>query len=383
MKKFLFELGVMNQLSLAELESLFGSTVKSLNQHAAIVELPDETQVTDIMQRLGGTIKIAELITELDQNSNHQQINQTIVDYFLSLNQAKIHFALGEIGRDHLERIDLIELKNQLVKAGLKVRYNDGSRKGAKAALLLNCKKLIELILVQNKKALYLGKTVAIQDIDDWTLRDRAKPYADHKKGMLPPKLARMMVNLAVGQEESSSIKIYDPFCGTGTVLMEAAFYDLDLYGSDLDVKAVIGTKENIKWLADTYMMEIKHQIFTQDATRVKLGELGKKMDHIVTEPFLGKQTPKSQELVNIFKGLEKLYLGSFKNWRSLLNDGAKVVIVWPQVEADNHQLFTVNNLLDKLQALGYTKKSRDLIYARPNAIVKREVCVFEYHKIN
>ncbi|MDO5561154.1 MAG: hypothetical protein Q4G02_00015, partial [bacterium] len=102
-------------------------------------------------------------------------------------------------------------------------------------------------------------------------------------------------------------------------------------------------------------------------------------VDFIVTEPFLGKQTPKSSELNGIFRGLEKMYWGAFRHWTQILRPGSKIVIVMPRVHADNGQVFTLDSLLDKLAALGYNKQSRELFYARPQAIVEREIAVFEY----
>jgi tRNA G10 N-methylase Trm11 len=61
--------------------------------------------------------------------------------------------------------------------------------------------------------------TIACQDIDAYTKRDTSKSR-DMVVGMMPPKLAQIMINLATeGRKEI----IYDPFCGLGTILIEAA----------------------------------------------------------------------------------------------------------------------------------------------------------------
>jgi len=46
------------------------------------------------------------------------------------------------------------------------------------------------------------------------------------------------------------------------------------------------------------------------------------------TQPFLGKQTPNLKKIDNLYLGLEKLYLGAFKNWRQFLKPDAKIVII-------------------------------------------------------
>ena len=58
---------------------------------------------------------------------------------------------------------------------------------------------------------------------------------------MIPPKLARTMINLAVGENDPKSITVFDPFCGTGTILMEGLMVGVTVMGSDLDHEAVHG----------------------------------------------------------------------------------------------------------------------------------------------
>ena len=43
------------------------------------------------------------------------------------------------------------------------------------------------------------GKQVWRHSAKAWFKRDRAKPYSDRHKGLLPPKIARILVNLALG----------------------------------------------------------------------------------------------------------------------------------------------------------------------------------------
>jgi tRNA (guanine10-N2)-dimethyltransferase len=188
-----------------------------------------------------------------------------------------------------------------------------------------------------------LSHLIAVQNIDDWTKRDRAKPYFNRKKGMLPPKVARMLVNIAGStwlreneQRTLTEAKLFDPFCGTGTVLIEGLAVGCQVYGADLDEQAVWGTRENLQWFCDEYQVksqDFAKQIFLADVGQLDLEKLGgQKVDLLVTEPFLGRQTPREEELANIFKGLEKLYLGAFNNFSNILNPGAKIAIFFPRL---------------------------------------------------
>ncbi len=380
MNKYLFLLGSTPDLSFAELSALFPDNLARFSREAAILQT-SENLAADFIGRLGGTVKIGQIFATFSKDIDSATLQQTLVEHFLQSGEKKIHFAIGEIGRDQLERFDLISLKDALQDSGLKVRFDDRSRSGASAALLLHRQRLHEVLLVQGQEELILAQTLQVQNIDDWSLRDRQKPYADHKKGMLPPKLARMMVNLAVGTQNVENTTLYDPFCGSGTVLLEAAFAPFaQLIASDLDVRAVLGAKENFAWWEETYSLSRSAQFFTSDVTKVTSDMLARRpINFIVTEPFLGKQTPRSSELINIFRGLEKLYWGAFRHWATLLTPGANLVVIFPRVHADNGQIFTLDTLLDKLASLGYNKRSCDLFYARPQAVVEREIVVFNY----
>ena len=72
------------------------------------------------------------------------------------------------------------------------------------------------------------------------------KPYRDMRRGMLPPKLARSLVNLAIGAKSPSDMTILDPFCGTGTVLMEAMLLGTHVVGTDLAPAVFMG--QGITW---------------------------------------------------------------------------------------------------------------------------------------
>ena len=81
-----------------------------------------------------------------------------------------------------------------------------------------------------------------MQDIESYTKRDRERPKRDAKVGMLPPKLAQIIINLAAGQLPEEKLQnicdiplgepiprrllgqtVLDPFCGTGVILQEAS----------------------------------------------------------------------------------------------------------------------------------------------------------------
>jgi len=376
MSKYLFLFGNTPKLSWLELQSLVPSS-ELVRDNVAQTDL-DSEEAQQIFAKLGGSVKLIEITTNLNPDAKGalSQIGEFLAN---KKSSGKITFSLGILGQDLLD-ISETDIKKFLRdELSLSSRFIEHKQSGLSASVLLHQEKVIEVILLEVDGQVWLGQTIAVQDIDDWTKRDRRKPYADRKKGMLPPKVARMMVNIA-GTEAKT---IYDPFCGTGTVLAEALMTGHDMVvGSDLDGDATAGAEKNLAWLKKEYGLSGEVKIFLSDVTQInKYSDLkNNQVDVIVTEPFLGKPKPQIEQLDNIYKGLEKLYLGAFKVFKEVLKNGGKVVIVFPMVQTYK-TTYSLENLIDKLEQLGYTTTSEPVLYARENAVVQRQVFVFKLTK--
>lgn len=381
-------LGSHPEFSLAEIESVCdGATIDLIHPQFASIDLASAQQemtAEQLQSRLGGTVKILEPIATLPLTASTDQLEEAVVYYALQLGQAKITYGLGSYGVAEETRLDGMSLKKALIQANIKVRWIQGPTTGLSAAVLLHHSQVLEFIQIKTVNGFVLAMTRAVQDIDDWTRRDRGKPYADHAKGMLPPKVARMMVNLAIGNLNSNDMEkaiIFDPFCGSGTVLMEAAVMGVThLVGSDVDQKATLGTRDNLDWLKLQYKVNFESLVFPADATHLDKRLKADSITHIITEPFLGKQTPRAEQIPNIIRGLSKLYLGSFKRWTHILANGAKVVIIFPEfVQANRSGDSDFYSLIKRLAGLGFQLTAEPIIYSRPDAIVKRQIWQFKY----
>ena len=413
-KKYLFIWGSHPQLSIAEVHSLWpeANFTKICSQVDMISFSQEKETPLDFLENpqkiidlLGGTVKILEVVATISgqENSEHQFravnnqiLEQKIIEYFNSRplihgEKKRLKLALAEIGRDHLPLIKVAPIKSTLEDLGWPVRYYQSGRHGLPAAIYLHKSNIQELNLVQNAQngEVYLALTKAVQDIDDWSFRDRQKPYADHKKGLLPPKIARIMVNLALGPvasrepEKNHQLSLLDPFCGSGTILMETAFSELKLLGSDTDPQAVVGTQENLKWLNQVYHFEpsLSSQVIVQDATHLTEKDFsGGKINYLVTEPFLGKQTPRIDRVGDIFAGLEKLYWGAFRNWTKILSEDARIAIVLPTTFNQAQKKLDFSSLIDKVSTLGYTILSGPYEYHRPQAVIQRQIWILKYN---
>jgi tRNA (guanine10-N2)-dimethyltransferase len=96
--------------------------------------------------------------------------------------------------------------------------------------------------IITNKNFIFGIKLTEIQTRTFSERRPRKKPFF-HPSAM-PSKLARCMVNLAHGKTEDL---VLDPFCGTGTTLIEAAYIGCKPLGVDAQRRMIIGCRKNLQ----------------------------------------------------------------------------------------------------------------------------------------
>ena len=140
--------------------------------------------------------------------------------------------------------------------------------------LASNNPKKVELSIIpgQTNSRVTIAQTIFVQDIDAYTFRDRRRPRRDAHNGMLPPKLAQTMINLAHGALKTKQalnddqLNVLDPFCGTGVVLQEATLMGMNVYGTDLNPDMIRNTKDNLAWLARTHHRQIQPNLAIGDA---------------------------------------------------------------------------------------------------------------------
>ncbi len=334
---YLFILGNAPELAFAELKSFVISPQKIASN---LVTGETDMDPSKLMKILGGTVKIAEILPE---------------DVKLS------EIIKGDFGiSDFTGKVDLPvlckDIKNETGKRFVLPR--NGQRE--LSSVVVAKQKLTEIVLAQN----LMAKTVAVQDFEDWGKRDYGRPEAEGHIGMLPPKVARMMVNIGV-RGLSADSTVLDPFCGTGTILMEAFESGLKALGSDIDPKQIERSRKNLAWLGKTAELIISDaRIINRKVSRV---------DAIVTEPDLGANNRSGKPAGDY---LQKLYLDCLDNWKSILPPLGRVVIALPSTRENSNLVKTV---IDKAKLLGYSLEQGPYEYYRPQAVVRRSICIFVY----
>lgn len=115
--------------------------------------------------------------------------------------------------------------------------------------------------------------------------REPTKKPAFHPTS-LKPKLARLLVNLAQPKKT-----IVDPFCGTGSILLEAGILGYKAVGIDIEWRSSQRAKENMRHYGSKYHLseEKDWQIIIGDAT--KIDKIFKSIDAIATDPPYGRSS--------------------------------------------------------------------------------------------
>ena len=363
MPTYLFHLGREPHISTAEIEAVFSAwgtkyTVQERTAERLIIETKQPLDAAALMHRLGGTIKIAEQIT-----SSEYPLPNMISHLTHAQPVGKIDFAVND-------RRLALELKKELKTAGHTARFITIKNT---ATILFNrlVEKQSDLTVLGNQ--IYV--TRAIQPIVELGARDYGRPGSDAKSGMLPPKLAKIMINLA---QIPLDANILDPFCGSGTILMEAAAMGYKhLTGSDLSPKAIADTKKNLNWLITHYSLPITHyKIHQADARSLDHILKPRSIDAIITEPYLGKPLTGRESkpyLLQQTKDLAALYTAAFASFAKILKPNGVIIFITPAFK-HRQEWITLDD------SCGFVTKIRGHGF-QPSPLLDRQLCL-RYHRL-
>lgn len=374
-------LGRQPELGLVELESILGArNLRPFGQQAALLSRPAD------IARLGGSVKVGRVIAELAADEiNSMLFDGGVWDEVLKVArqiEGKVTFGLSVYGgrksAKDVQAAAAKELKARLAQIvnGSVRAVTSQSRGRELSAAQVKFNKLLakgfELLVVYNgKDAAVVALTIGVQDIDWYSKRDYDRPARSAKVGMLPPKLAQVLVNT------THAPVVADPFCGTGVVLQEALLNGREACGSDLSAEMVAATRENLPWLAGQVSTPLPDWAVAKvDARKVILPE----NCAVVSEGYLGPNlvhSPAPSELAKIRAELLDLYRAALANFARQLPSGGEVSICVPAWRVNRRWQYL--GLVDELGALGYTLKRFEhahtpLLYAREGQVVGRQL---------
>ncbi|MBQ3410085.1 hypothetical protein IJG66_01865 [Candidatus Saccharibacteria bacterium] len=383
--KYLAVLGRQPEISCAELSAQFGQ-VQVSGRKVAVFEANTPPEI----DRLGGSLKIAE------------EIAGEPLDFLLNLPEGKITLGISDYSAKTNAKTATkiaIKLKNSLKKSKRSVRIlpNSSAEISTAAALhngLGRKKNHLELIIVNGK----WYRVIGVQNIEAYAARDQARPARDARVGMLPPKLAQILINLC-GPLQPEAV-VLDPFCGTGVVLQEALLMGYRAYGTDVSERMTAYSRKNLQalsrsrpsgpslradgarprpWPAES--LDSAWRIFPADATSATWQQ---PIDAVACETYLGPPMslpPAEIKLKEAKQECQTIILGFLKNLAGQIDAGTPVTIAvpaWLRPDGSYSRL----NILDEIENLGYNVEKYSnlgdggLLYHREGQVVAREIIV-------
>lgn len=391
MEQSLIILGRQPSLGLAELENLYGSSrVQRFGEFTALVDLP----AGEIdFNRLGGSVKLCKVINLLDEanwNYAEKHMLMHVPELISEVSEGKLQLGVSAYGFPvSAQRVTAtgLSLKKAVRKAGRSVRITPNQAPALSSAQVfhnhLTGSNGRELVLANDGKRTAIALTASVQDIDSYTLRDRGRPKRDTRVGMLPPKLAQIIINLAVADTKpTSETLLLDPFCGTGVVLQEALLMGFSVYGTDIETRMVEYTGENLDWLDGHFNLAPATARFEQgDATSYQWDPVP---DSVACESYLGRPftTIPSKEILEHNIADCNLIIKKFlRNIATQLPAGARLCIGIPAWQIKKNE-FKHLPLVDQISEIGYNRVSFEhtgtdkLLYYREDQVVARELLV-------
>jgi len=408
--KYFFILGRNPTLSSAEiaalLESLKADAVfLEISNEAIIIRTAKELDASNLMSRLGGTVKLGQIIDEL-----REATTEDIVENLKSSAEKKIYFGFSFYRSD--EKISAADFKNisqkiknlsmpvkeMLKEMKIQARWVT-SKEANLSSIVVKKNKLLsdagaEIVFLIGKEKIYLGKTLAVQEFEELSFRDFGRPARSMRVGLMPPKLAKTMLNLAQVEKDAT---ILDPFCGFGTILEEAMLWGYEnLIGSDINQEILNGAKQNLEWLKANYKLQIaNYKLLQADVREISKHLPPQSIDAVITEPYLGPPLSGNEppeKIQKIIKELSELYLAAFREFKKILKTNGRISILFPVFHTENHDFFLP--ILDEIKKIGFAAADplpeefkkysfleitprNSILYFRPDQLVWREIFIF------
>jgi tRNA G10 N-methylase Trm11 len=341
------------------------------------------------MQTLGGTVKLGDVFLEVPTGTITAE---AIADFMRSKPRGeKAVFGFSVHGgtpavRKRLEKL-AIDVKREISSRGFPARWVT-SEKGATLSPAAVAKLHLttdgyDVVLLVHGDTTSIGLTTHVQDADAWSFRDAGRPFRDDENGMLPPKLARMLVNLA---ETPKNGTILDPFCGSGTLLMEAALATRakSIVGSDMNAEQVAATAKNLEWCVSERVLRtddmVRFKIFRSDVRSLTKHLKTGSVDRVVTEGHLGPMLSGHETLETLKRNaaaITDLWRDAFASLHPLMNAGGRVVCIWPSFKS-SHGIVAVDLSDDPALTKRFRVLDLSLAYHRPGQRVMRRIAILE-----
>jgi len=326
-----------------------------------------------VITDLGGTTRIAKIFHK------SEKIDSNFINYLDLDTPKKFNYSVSsiDIEEKNIESI-LIILKEYYKSIKSKAVYKKPRKFKKERLTIVNPDNYFswkldegfELFVIKEKNIYYFAKTVFSSSSKENRFKDTNRPL---KKNLHTTsfRLARIMVNL-LGLEKNKTI--LDPFCGTGTFLIEGLIRNYNVIGVDKNTEMAEISLRNLNWAQKEFKFNNTYKVITGNSTKIKF-----KADACVFEPFMGPfldNLPNTFRAQKIVSNLSVLYSDLFENLNSNLKRNSVVVFILPEFRTFDNKIVNVsenvflkNNFkkLDVQSLDGDIKLENPIFYTTPN----------------
>ncbi len=290
------------------------------------------------IDELAGTLKIAHVIKKLTEGELY-----SIEEYLSEINiyNEKFNYAISykdvaEEIRPFIEDSVKSYLKQNKFRV-LKKSPRRGSIISPSEYFTFKLESGIELIIVGGKDGYYLCQTLQSTNPEIYKERDEERPSRVFTHGT-SPRTAQLMLNIL---NPDTNDVIVDPFCGTGTFMIECVVKHIKCIGIDKEQELVNSAIKNTKWAKKRYGESTKTDFVCGDSRFIEFSA-----DLAIFEPYMGpflNKTPTNRQAVRIIDELERIYTGVFRNLAKNLMKG-KVICILPSFNTIEGQEIRLNH---------------------------------------
>lgn len=404
MPRYVLHLGREPDLSIAEIESFFGAEGVSVKDprlvgQTLVVQTEEILDPKKIIGRLGGTIRIAEEASTFDHKVSADDLADVIFQQIMGEigeGRRKYPFGISLAGSPGREKTTSVSAVAKAVKAiackgGAAVRFILPGKGTALSGAQVKENHLIErgaeFLVSYDQGEFVVARTLAVQDYQEDVIRDMEKPDRRVREGLLPPKIARIMVNLS---RQPGTRSLLDPFCGSGVVLMEALAMGLDAYGVDTAQSAVDASRNNLEWFSRFYAVSGKYSLKKGDSRTLSDLFAPLSLDSAATEPDLGPPLRRQPTLAKAKESADRLrdlYVRVLAEMRIVLRPGSRVVFITPVFVSEGGLVPVV--IENDLRMMGYRtgepawkvgnwNPPKEFLHRRPGQKVMRRINILK-----
>lgn len=393
MAEAFFVLGSAGELAQAELRSVLGSaaSVRGCGD-VATAEAFDQERMTlaALQERLGGTVKTGWIVAHVEEVAGVAAALEGLV-VALRPGVARLPFGISVYGGEHRGRAAALkagyEKLGMTVKRALKSRdvaakFTTAASVPVLSSVVVTRQKLvgdgIEFCLIPRKDGVAIGVTETVQDYEEWSARDYGRPARDALRGMLPPKVARMMVNIAGGDAVRDTL--LDPYCGVGTVLTEAmAVGHRRLIGSDVDQAAIEATRQNVAFEAARRGVAVEPQLLCARAEALATFLPPRSVERVVSEMDLGEPRKGHESRAQLERRLAPLslmYAQGLNALAHIVTKDAVLIMAFPVYKTPQGDVSA--NIASLVAQTGFILADGPWRYGRTGQWVHRDIYCFE-----